>query len=142
MEEKLKRLIAATSDVDKLFKRAVEDNETEILDANTAQLSKGKDSLGAFLEDYASDSYAQLKKAMGSKAPLGTPDLYLEGDFYAGFVLKWTGSDFFITSTDQKKDRLKAKYGEDIFGLAQESIEELAPLLLESFQIAFKNELL
>lgn len=141
MEAQLKKWIAATGNPDKLFKWAVLDNETEVLDANTAQLSKGKDSMGAFLYDYLSDDYAKFKKALGSQAPLGTPNLYLEGDFYEGFVLRYNDSVFEITSTDEKRDKLVQMYGEDIFGLAQEQLPELAPLILESFQIAFRNQL-
>ena len=142
MEAKLKKWIAATGKVDKHFKRAVKANEEEIIDANTAQLSTGKDSLGEFLDDYLFDSYAKMKKAMGSNAPLGVPDLKLEGDFYEGFVIKYAGSEMWITSTDDKTSHLKEKYGDDIFGIAQEQLPTLSPLILESFLISFNNELL
>lgn len=141
MEAKLKRWIAATGNPDKLFLGAVKDNETEILDANTAQLSVGKDSMGRLLEEYESDAYAKMKKGppFNSKAPMGIPNLYLEGDFYEGFTLKYSGYEMTITSTDVKTDRLVAKYGEDIFGLSEEQLKNLS--ILESFLIAFRNEL-
>jgi hypothetical protein len=114
----LRRLATALNKREEIFKRAVKDNETEILDANTAQLSKGKDALGNFLDQYASDTYAQFKKTVkGSQAPLGIPDLHLEGDFYEGFVLKFDGAEGIIDSTDSKAGDLAHKYGQDIFGI-------------------------
>jgi hypothetical protein len=113
----VRRIINALKRHEEIFIRAVEDNEAEILDANAAQLSKGKDALGNFLDEYASDSYARFKKALGSEAPLGIPNLELEGDFKSGFILRTSGTEAFIDSTDDKTGRLEAKYGEDIFGI-------------------------
>ena len=114
-----------------IINRAIVENQEEILDLNVAQLEIGQDSTGALLEKYQYDSYAKMKKAMGSKAPEGTPDLKLEGDFHEGFVLREDGSDFLITSEDSKKDRLRDKYGEDIFGLQPKNISKAGALILE-----------
>lgn len=141
-DSKINNWIKTLNKRNDIFRRAIVENREEILDLNVAQLEKGEDSLGALLDDYASDAYAQFKIAIGSKAPFGTPNLILEGDFTEGFVLKGDGLEFFITSTDEKKDRLRDKYGEDIFGLSEESLEILRPRILESFLIRFRNELL
>ena len=126
-----------------IFKRVIVENQEEILDFNVAQLRKGKDSFGNFLYDYVSDDYARFKQSIGSQAPFGKPDLILEGDFTEGFVLKYgNGGEFNITSTDDKTADLVAKYGNDIFGLANESLNEIRPYLLESFIKLFRNELL
>ena len=118
------------------------DNETEILDANTSQLEQGKDALGNFLENYLSEDYARFKRTLSSLPPFGVPDLKLEGDFHEGFVLRWEGNAFFITSTDQKTDKLKQMFGEDIFGLMDESLLELKSMFIESFIKLFRDELL
>lgn len=140
-ESKIKKWTQALRNIDEPFQRAMLDNETEIIDANVAQLEIGQDALGNLLDEYASDAYAQFKKSMGSKAPMGVPDLKLEGDFHSGFILKRDGDMFFITSTDEKKDRLRDKYGEDIFGLSAESITTLKPDILVSFLKHFRDEL-
>ncbi len=132
----------STANVDRLFRQAIVEHREQILDLNVAQLAEGKDALGNLLDEYASDEYAQFKIAIGSQAPLGIPNLLLEGDFTEGFVLKIDGADYFITSTDEKKDRLRDKYGEDIFGLLEESLEILRPDILESFLIKIRNGLL
>lgn len=138
MERKLNKWISALRNVDDIFRGTVLENQEEILDANTSQLEMGKDSLGNFLYDYASDAYAQFKIAHGSKAPLGTPDLKLEGNFYDGFVLKYEGKGIVITSTDEKTDKLIKKYGGDIFGLADEQLDILKPQLIASFTRLFR----
>lgn len=128
-ESSIKQMTRTLRNVDAIFQRAMLDNEASILDANIAQLEKGEDSLGNLLDEYVWDWYAEMKQAEGSKAPFGIADLKLEGDFYNGFVMKYDGSKFFITSTDGKSDELEAKYGEDIFGL--QSFDRID--LLESF---------
>ena len=117
------------------------DNETEILDANTSQLEQGKDALGNFLENYLSDDYARFKRVLSSLPPFGVPDLKLEGDFHEGWVLRWAGFEFFMTSTDHKTNKLVQMYGEDIFGLTDESMIELKSMFIESFIKLFRDEL-
>ena len=112
--------------------RAIVENQEEILDLNLAQLEVGQDSTGALLDKYQYDSYAKFKKSVkGSKAPEGTPDLKLEGDFYSGFVLKPDDKDFLITSEDSKAHHLRDKYGEDIFGLNSKHLSEAGRMILE-----------
>jgi len=142
VDAKLNKWISALDKADKYFNEAIVEHREEILDLNVAQLEVGKDSLGQFLDDYASDAYAEYKQSIGSKAPLGTPDLILEGDFTEGFVLKGGNGEWFITSTDEKKDRLRDKYGEDIFGLSDDSLNEIRTYILESFLIRLRNGML
>ena len=130
------------SNLEDVFRRTVLENQEEILDLNTAQLEKGIDSFGRFLEEYASEDYAQFKKSIGSQAPLGIPNLFLEGDFYAGFILRYDGQAFIFTSTDEKKDELVTKYGSDLFGLTLESQTEITPDLILTFIRIFRNGML
>lgn len=138
MEKHLQRWISALDNPSELFYGMVLDNEASILDANTSQLEQGKDALGNFLQEYYSDSYAEYKQYLNNQPPYGVPDLKLEGNFHDGFVLRWTGGEFLIRSTDEKTDKLIKKYGVDIFGLSKDSMIELKSLLLETF----RNELL
>lgn len=142
VQEHSRKWVKALNRSQQYFKRAVLDNRNLVIDSNIAQLEGGFDSLGNFLKDYASDTYAEFKQVIGSKAPFGIADLKLTGDFYAGFVLKYIGSEFIITSTDWKTEELAAKYGVDIFGLANESIEQVRPFLLESWIKHLRNGLL
>lgn len=136
-----KRLGSTISNMGELIDRAVFDNETEIINLNTAQLSRGIDSLGKFLEEYASEEYAKFKKSIGSEAPLGTPNLKLDGNFYEGFRLFKDDDNYIIFSDDEKTNSLVFKYGSDIFGLTEESIIINKPNLLESYLIEFRKSL-
>jgi hypothetical protein len=143
VEKKLNKLISALKNTEQIFRGMVLDNETEILDANTSQLEIGKNALGNLLDSYVLDSYARFKQGapFNSKAPFGIPDLKFEGDFYEGFVLYIRKDHFVITSTDEKAFDLEQKYGEEIFGLTEESWEALKPMLIESYIKLFKDEL-
>ena len=125
-----------------ILNRAVLENQSQIIDLNTAQLEKGKNSLDELLERYASDEYAAFKKALGSNAPKGVPNLKLEGDFYSGFKLERDGEDWIIFSTDEKNDDLVNKYGSSIFGLTEKSVKELLPELLETVLIELRKILM
>jgi len=142
VEAVVNKWLAAFRKVDTYINRAIVENREEILDLNVAQLRQGKDSLGQFLQDYASKDYAEYKKFMGSQAPLWTPDLILDGGFTEGFVLKKEGMEFRFDSTDEKKDDLAYKYGDEIFGLSLESQREITPDLALSFLKHFRNGLL
>lgn len=141
MIAKLNKVISALNSVDDIFRRAIVENQESILDLNVAQLEQGIDSFGVFLEEYASDAYAEFKIAHGSKAPLGIPNLILEGDFTEGFILRYEGTEFIFTSTDEKKDRLVEKYGSALFGLTVESQAIANPDIAQSFIRIFKSRI-
>ena len=86
--------------------------------------------------------YAQLKISMGSKAPLGTPNLNFEGDFYEG-IYSEPGKDggIFISSTDSKTGKLTGKYGTNIFGLTAKSKTEFKTVSLPGLLTKMKHEL-
>ena len=126
----------------KLLKESVQENDTYIVDLNLSQLEVGKDSKGQNLFPYASSDYAKLKIAMGSKAPLGTPNLNFEGDFWAGFNVTADEEGIFITSSDSKTEKLKSGYTPDIFGLTDESKKDLKTVLLPTFLTKLRDELL
>lgn len=126
-----------------MFREAIEETKEYIVDLNTSQLSKGKDSKGDDLDTYASATYAEFKKSIGSEAPLGIPNLLLEGDFHSGFNAKADNdANVFITSTDSKSNKLKAKYGDDIFGLTDESKSDLKTVILPTYLKKLKDALL
>ncbi|MCK5607511.1 hypothetical protein KAR91_36850 [Candidatus Pacearchaeota archaeon] len=101
-------------------------HEEEVIDLNTSQLEVGKLNDGSNIEpEYMLDDYADFKKAIGSKAPKGTPDLKLEGDFYSGFNITYEPKALVIDSSDEKAAGLESKYSSDIYGLTDKNINEL-----------------
>jgi len=114
-----------------------------IIGLNQQQLEIGKDANNSTLAAYAEPYYALFKKnEMGSKAPLGIPNLKLTGAFFDGFTIITDSKKIVITSKDLKTLQLEGQYG-DIFGLTPEHLDELAiryilPGLQKSLKLIFK----
>lgn len=118
----------------------VRDNDNIVIDLNTDnQLFKyGIDSLGEKLKAYRSAEYARLKRVLN---PNGVTDLKLEGDFYKGFRVDASRFPISITSVDEKAEMLAWKYGEDIYGLTQDSLKLLGEEILSDIQSKLKSAL-
>ena len=113
-----------------IFADEAEELGDQIADLNIEQLRKGKTSKDELITpSYESDLYANYKKAIGSKAPKGTPDLILEGDFIEGFYVEKRGNRILIDSKDVKTPKLEEKY-DNIFGLTDSSREDLNKALI------------
>lgn len=107
----------------------------EIIDLNTSQLEKGKLSTGENISpDYELSEYARFKKSRGSIAPLGVPDLKLEGDYYSGKYLRKVPRGVLMGSDDPKAPHLEEKYSEDIDGLTDQNKEEVKEMILPTFR--------
>lgn len=117
---------------DDIVQSVISANQAELIDLNTSQLEQGKTSESKFITpEYRSDDYAQFKQSQGSKAPFGTPDLKLTGDFYSGFKAEVAPKYLEITSTDKKSGKLQKKYGDEIYGLTDKNKSEFAQLIKE-----------
>ncbi len=131
----LKNVNQTIKKVPSIVADAMEAESDLIIDLNVGQLEQGLDNEGELIEpEYATEEYAQLKKAMGSKAPQGTPDLILEGDFTEAFYTKRVGDSLLIDSNDEKSPDLERKY-DNIFGLNPDSKkirnEAVVPQIIE-----------
>jgi hypothetical protein len=133
--------------MDEMLVKAMVTHKEEIIDLNVSQLELGMDSSGeSITPEYASPEYAQLKKSMGSKAPLGTPDTKLTGDFHSGFFAEGIVSGYegasglFMDSHDEKADKLSRQYS-NLFGIAPQNIEEMAEPVIETYQKNLIDEL-
>lgn len=95
----------------------IENTAEEAIRLNQRQLyAEGTDANGIELAAYKWKAYADYKYGRNPRK-YGVPDLYDEGNFFRGFEVELLGgAKFTITSKDEKKTRLEAKYGE-ILGL-------------------------
>lgn len=125
--------------------KAMVDVKEEIIDLNVDQIEHGVGSDGDTLGEYASDSYANLKKSLGSKAPKGVFDFKLTGDFLGGFYTEpYFGSTFdssglFIDSRDSKTEKLDKLSNFRTFGIAPTNKREVSELILPTIQKGFIN---
>ena len=134
------------TNLDEIVVDSMVEEEASIIDINVSQLEEGIGSDGTQVGEYASDEYAAIKQALGSKAPPGVVDTKLSGDFHDGFhVEPFQGSTpgnsgVLIDSRDEKTDKLERKYS-DLFGIAPQNIPDLAEDIVENIQKRIRNEI-
>jgi len=93
----------------------VEADKQLLLQLNKQQLFEGTDAKGRPLGDYVNAAYVQRKGR-------DTVDLNLTGDFYAGFFIETKEFPVVFGSRDYKSKWLTKRYGQEIFGLDQASL--------------------
>lgn len=125
------------------FEMSIEDlviefvDEAQAIELNSfAQLHQGRDANDDPIAPAYTPFTVKIKRAKGQ--PTNRVTLFDTGDFYEGFKVVKSQNEFFVTSTDEKTASLKRKYGDDIFGLTDDSKDELrkeiTPLLIQSFR--------
>jgi hypothetical protein len=106
-----------TLDTDKAINDGFTDTLPDFEDANRKQMKAGKTMDGSPISPrYRNNSYARLKQAMNPLPGLGTPDLFLTGEFSRQLDAEISGNTIDIISKDDKSPELEEKYP-DIFGI-------------------------
>lgn len=118
LKNKLKTFTPEKQEKDILL--IIKDHEEDVLDFNRSQLFQGHDSEGKTLGEYHSREYAEIKAVMN---PFRVVDLKFTGSLYDKMFLKAQKFPITIDSSDEKRDMLVGgdAYGEDIFGLTEDS---------------------
>lgn len=112
-------------DVQAMAEDSIIANSDALVDIQSQQMRLGLNSQGQKIGWYRSERYAVFKRDWGSIAPFRVPDLFLHGDFQGGLTVKYDGEKLVFTSTDVKTPKLVDMYGEEIFGLDDDSAEML-----------------
>lgn len=127
IQQKAKRFIKATSNLDKVVENICRNLEHIIIDMNTSQLrEKGIDSDSVSLPLPYAPMTITYKLAEGQ--PINRITLYDGGDFQDAFYVKYTSSQFSLWSTDGKTEKLVSEWGKNIFGLTDENLNKLIQL--------------
>lgn len=142
IKELRKRSNRFVSQFDKHSADAVKSNGDFIVALNRSQMEQGLTSkdVGIY-PGYRSKYYAFKKANMGSKAPMGTPDLKLTGSFHAKMYLRVVKPEYEISSRDKKTTMLEDNYP-DIFGLTPESIKKAQAVVIQALQEKYKKTVL
>ena len=122
-------------DLDKASENALRSNQELISDLNRDQLRIGMKSDGSWLPPYSANSVTKFGK------PPGKIKLFDTGDFYEGIKPEFAKTDFVLTGKDKKTEKLKADYGDNILGLSNYSISELADDSLGQIQYEIKKQI-
>ena len=114
-----------------------------ILDLNTDEQlgKKGIDSKGNSLPDYSPNTLPFKQGKSGFAGITSHMTLFGEGDFHESFILDASSFPLFIEATDPKTNDLAFRYGEDIFGLTKESIQELKEQTIDEIQAANRKDI-
>ena len=124
--------------LDKIIIDAVKENEDIVIDLNTSQLFQGKESTGEAITPPYRPMTISIKASKGQ--PTNRVTLKDEGDFYRGFFVNYSNDWFALGSDDEKALKLERKYGTDIYGLTQESIDELCEYIKEDVEKFLEDE--
>lgn len=118
--------------------------EAEAVDLVTQdQLKQGVDNMGRPIEPFYTPFTIRVKREKGQEARWVT--LEDEGDYHGSVKMRFgTGKTpwlFVFYATDKKAAKLEAKYGKDLLGLNESSLEEFNDLirddLIATIQKAF-----
>lgn len=123
----IRALNRAQNEVDVATMQICKVNEDFIISLNQSQLLSGQRSDGSTITPLYKAVTMRIKKVSSP-----TPNLRDKGDFYKGMQLIFNlvgSAEFTITSTDFKTLGLKAKYGDNIFGLTDQNIQKLINLI-------------
>ena len=99
--------------------------EAEILDYNTEEqlFKRGQDSEGNELFPPYTPFTVSIKQSKGQ--PTDRVTLYDTGQFHASFYVDWRATEFEIYARDVLTPKLAGKYGPEIFGLDDNSQQDL-----------------
>lgn len=136
ISELRKRSNAFVRDLDVEIALVIEHNE-ELIRLNQQQMKASTDSEGRPLVNRMTGKKT-LSPAYQKKTVKTYPDLFLTGDFQRDMdilVNEGQGS-YFLTSYDNKKDKLEDWYSEKIFGIKDKQKAQwiIAPLLKQSYE--------
>lgn len=92
---------------------------------------RGLNKKGEKIGRYKSDAYARKKYAQSPLAGYGYVDLRLTGAFQNSRVIDVRGNDVVFSAGDSKAPALEEKYGPTIFGLTEDSKDEVRPELVQ-----------
>lgn len=128
------KLINLPSEIPFMLAEVFTELASTVEDFNIFQLQKGERADGSTLPNYSPRSVQVYGK------PAGPIKLYDEGDFYRGITLKVVPGGIELVGLDVKTAMLQLRYGDDIIGLSEESIDRLMkeyvkPLLEEKIAI-------
>lgn len=126
--EKLRRRLRKVN-MAQVLKRAVDQNKTELVAAQRAQLNQGLDADGEKIGPPYKPSYKAIKRRLG--LPVNKVTLKLTGELHSNFKVT-TVADGFMMSTTRKSDgfdvaeHLKGKYSQyDIYGVNKKKVIEI-----------------
>lgn len=110
---------------------SVREHEAEIIDLNVEEqlYQKGIDREGQAIEPAYTPFTVSIKQHKGQITSHVT--LRDTGDFHRSFQISYGNDAFAFYATDPKAQKLQKKYGKEIFGLTDQSLQEATDMVRE-----------
>ena len=127
IEELIAKIIELRDNINDYIRLEVIEDEAFICDMNSENqlFEKGITREGIKINSYAPYSKNTIAVKITKGQPTNRVTLRDTGEFHASFVVYADDTKFFIDAKDWKTNKLGEKYGEEIFGLTDENINEL-----------------
>lgn len=127
IEELIAKIIELRDNINDYIRLEVIEDEAFICDMNSENqlFEKGITREGIKINSYAPYSKNTIAVKIAKEQPTNRVTLRDTGEFHASFVVYTDDTKFFIDAKDWKTNKLGEKYGEEIFGLTDENINEL-----------------
>lgn len=127
IEELIAKIIELRDNINDYIRLEVIEDEAFICDMNSENqlFEKGITREGIKINSYAPYSKNTIAVKIAKGQPTNRVTLRDTGEFHASFVVYTDDTKFFIDAKDWKTNKLGEKYGEEIFGLTDENINEL-----------------
>ena len=110
--------------------------------ANEQLFEQGRNALGVEIASYAPYRPYTIEQKKKKGQPYDRVTLRDTGAFEKSFAIKIGRNEFYIDSDDWKTEKLVKKYGEEIFGLTDENLNELKEkIILPDLILHIKNDL-
>lgn len=109
---------------DNVLRDMAKENDTKIVYLNQKQLKRGEKSDGSRIGTYLPYT---IEKRLSKGLQVRFIDLFYTGQFQNKMFVEARGLEYFIWSKDWKSDMLADRYGDNIFGLQEKSLEEFYP---------------
>ncbi len=127
IEELIAKIIELRDNINDYIRLEVIEDEAFICDMNSENqlFEKGITREGIKINSYVPYSKNTIAVKIAKGQPTNRVTLRDTGEFHASFVVYADDTKFFIDAKDWKTNKLGEKYGEEIFGLTDENINEL-----------------
>lgn len=140
IREMLNRTLRARDGIEGTTSQIVNDSAQRIIELNTTgQLFKGEDSTGAIIGVYSKATETVFGGSERNPPKLeGQPYNFEDtGDFFKFFEVEFNSGSIRFYSTDSKVPELKAKYGDNLFGLTVDHQHQLNYEIIKPLLVAF-----
>lgn len=149
LDDLIRRMESLQGQMDAFARTSLEDNREEVLGLQKEQLFSGKDRNGQDIRPYYSEDlqsrggyfktpqaarrYADWKASLTypshAAREADAPNLYINGRFHSEIGLQFTDETMLVTGETAYALQIIGKY-ESAFGLSEESMRRLKPLLV------------